>query len=238
LEDPAGGDWELHTRGGVDRRSQQNGARRLSSTDLSGTSHDVCVFGGSYPLESAERRMPSDEMVRALVPALVAGIPVLVLSFHLLQQNRLERKKIEAEYLRRALEVLDLPFQVMMRVNSRCNVIAFQRRRAQLPDYEDQVLALGAEWETASDKHLSTLVVAISFANEAKRHDLAAALDAASDTAIDLRYIVVDALDRTRLDKPARDAPIIQQDEKFVKAAEARGQASRALVARIHEIYG
>ena len=182
--------------------------------------------------------MQHDEMIRALLPALVAGIPVLVLAFQLLQQNRLERKKIEAEYLRRALEVLDLPFQVMIRVNLRCNVIAFQRRRAPMTDYEDQVLALGADWQAASEKHMSALAAAISFANEAKRHDLATALNVASDTAIELGHVVVDALDRTRVDQPAREAPDLRRDERFIKAAEARGRASRALVARIHEIYG
>jgi hypothetical protein len=182
--------------------------------------------------------MQSDEMIRALVPALVAGIPVLVLAFQLRQQNRLERKRIEAEYLRRALEVLDLPFQVMMRVNARCNVIAFQRRQGEMRDYEDQVLTLGAEWESATDKHLSALAAAISFAKEARRDELVRALDAASDTAIELRYIIIDALDRTRLDQPARDSPDIQDDDRFTKAAKARGWASRALVARIHEIYG
>jgi len=180
----------------------------------------------------------SNELLGALIPALAAGVPVLILAFQLIQQNRLERKRVEVEYLRRALEALDLPFRAMMRIRTEAAVLAIRHRAGPTIDHERQLVQMAAEWELASNDHMGGLSVAMSFARADDDNHLYEALLAAANTGNDLRYLVVEALQAASRDDaklPARD---IQSDERFKQAADERGRAANMLVKRIHRLYG
>lgn len=180
--------------------------------------------------------MDNADLLRAIVPVLIAIVPVLLLLFQLRQQNRIERKRVEVEYLRRALEVLELPVAAFYEIESRCNRVALQVRSGAAIDLLSELSA--DPYNSKLDRFHNALLVAHSFAREAGASDLRAALEGAMETAEACRPLAMAATTRACRGEVVEAALTSEPPAEIAAAIVARVGASRALVARIHQLYG
>ena len=178
------------------------------------------------------------EYWKASIPALVAAIPILILAFQLRQQNRIERKKIEVEYLRRCLEVLEVPVQALHQLQSASSYIALRVRNGISVSMESEVKVATNAFIEALERHNNALIVAQIFAKEGGAEKLEETLAAAMDAAEALRPLAAAAA-AAGVRGELQTLTIGNDAPKEVQAAVvARIEASKALVARIHALYG
>lgn len=187
------------------------------------------------------------------LPWLTTFIPILVsviatcgaiwsLSRQIAQQNELERKKVEATYLLKALDTVSAPGDILTKLaqdthelKNRIKVLPADRTGNYDASYANLVV-LQRSMKEYSDAMLratyfAELIEADSVLRARGRNELFDALQAAQDAAVELMKIVPDVL-------PER-VPIDQLgNHPLYRASEAANhRAARAIITRLSEIY-
>jgi hypothetical protein len=179
-------------------------------------------------------------VVQALVPVLVASVSILILAGQVRQQNRLERKKIEVEYLRQVLEVLQAPLQVLQKIQDMADELVLKRHTKQLSQLEviHEMRALSREWSQTLQEFDRKLAIVLAYAAEQKLHDLQNTLQYAFNTAHKLEQVVADAIKRGAEGPPMFSTDITYPtDGEVAEYLKAQIVTSGRIVRRIKELY-
>ena len=181
------------------------------------------------------------ELVKISVPILLAWVPLLVLARQIRQQNRLERARVEVEYLRKALEVLDLPIRTMAQVQTQADQVIVGQAHDGLTveQTERKFRQIAADWDSALEKHGATLHVALAFAHEQGERELGESLAEASRTGHELGMSVMRAVE-PMMNLESRDIlpgkEIVKRPE-MQQAIQAWQRAAVLIVRRIRRLY-
>jgi hypothetical protein len=180
------------------------------------------------------------DVLPASVPVGVAAIPLLVLAFQLRQQNRLERKKVEVEYLRRALDAIDLPSATLIRAHVRLVELEVRRGQLSTADLSRELMLLESEWASTLEKFASPVRVAMAFARVGNDLPLHRSLAETFKASYDIGAVYVRSA--KCLTEPDDKCLIalheIPNAPEMVRERNSRIAAADRLIERIHRLYG
>ena len=166
--------------------------------------------------------------------ALPGLISILILVWELRHQRQFRKMNIEEEYLRKALEVLEIP--LMSILDFSINLSAMHNDlKPGMPGYIVQFKQLSEKLSAQLDRFTIPIKVLINFANERKTRkpvtsdDFGNALVAASDSVQKLGYKAIE-LAKT-------DTQIDIMDNDYKQAEDSLEHAGVMIVRRIHEMY-
>lgn len=181
------------------------------------------------------------ELLKVVVPVLLAGVPFVILARQIRQQNRLERVKVEVEYLRRVLDVLDLPVRTLAQVQTRADetIVAQAWDGLSLDETKQRFRQIAADWDAALEKHGAAVYVAMSFAHEHGERELGESLAEANRASHELGASVRRALE-PMLNLDSKDIlpgkEIVDRPE-MQRAIQAWQRAAGLVVRRIRRLY-
>src|SRR5258705_10603913 len=103
--------------------------------------------------------------IQPLLPVALATIPLLILAAQIRQQNRLERKRIEVEYLRQALEVLQTPILTLQVIQAMVDDLVLKRASGELSQLEiiHEMRRMGRDWSQTLHELDRKLMIALAY---------------------------------------------------------------------------
>lgn len=181
------------------------------------------------------------ELVKVTLPVLLAWVPFVILARQIKQQNRLERVKVEVEYLRKVLDVLDLPVRTLAQIQTRADEIILSQEDDGLTvdETKQRFRQIATDWDAALEKHGSAVYVAMSFAHVHGEKELGEGLKQANQAAHDLGASVIRALEPL-LNLSSKDIlpgkEIVARPE-LLQAIQTWRRAAALVVSRIQTLY-
>lgn len=181
------------------------------------------------------------EVIKVSVPVLLAWVPFLILAKQIRQQNRTERAKVEVEYLRKILEVLDLPVRIIGQIQAQADETIIQNAEDEitLAEIKNRYRKMANDWDAALERHGTAVFIGMAFAKEQGNSDLGNALAQANRTAHQLGVSLIRALD-PMLNLSSKDilpgAEMANRPE-IQQAVAAWQQAALLTVKRIRQLY-
>ena len=178
--------------------------------------------------------------LQPLLPVAIASIPLFILATQIRQQNRLERKKIEVEYLRQALEVLQTLLPVLLNIQDMADGLVLKRSTGGLSQIEiiHELRIIGREWAQTLHEFDRKLAIVLAYAAEQKLTDLQDTLQYAFESGHKLERVIAEAMKRG-----AEGPPVFSSDVRYPPEGEvgeflkAQIVTSGRIVRRIKQLY-
>jgi uncharacterized membrane-anchored protein YhcB (DUF1043 family) len=181
--------------------------------------------------------------IPVLVGLITAAAAIYALSLQLQQQNELERKRVEASYLTKALDKINSPADLLMKLAQDEHEFKNRLKIApndKLPNYEAG-RAFGVEFQQGIKSYSDAMLTATYFSEliedgsvlrKGGRNELFDALMASQDAGVALLQITPDA--------QSEKIPIAQLSTHplYQKSEAASHVAAKAIIRRLQEIYG
>jgi len=194
-----------------------------------------------------DRQVRRDERWAYWLPILGGLISAIVVIYSLWsqirQQNELERKRVEATYLAKALDVVHTPSDVVMKlaidnhefknrlkVSPETKVANYEAGRVFNESFQQSTRAYSDAMTKAS--YFAELIEPESSLRKGGRNELFEVMVRAQDATVALYQLVPDAI--------SERIPLAQlsQQPLYVRADAANREAGKAMVRRLQELYG
>lgn len=184
----------------------------------------------------------SVEMLPALIPVLVAVIPLLLFWWQLREQNRLERKRVEVSYLEKALSKISQPVEEIMRLHDIADDLAIKMVDSKMTPLErlKELRSMHVAWESFVSEYRIVTFIPLTFAVQAGETRLADSLACVNRAAWGLGHVLARIMERLMKDPPELGS----YKEKFAEIPEvkeamgAQVTASSEMIKRIKKLYG